>query len=85
MSESAPQIFKPVTPEQYARLTEKAKTSGINIAGPRGTAAKFGVEVAWNYSDETQELTIQCLKTPFFVNSADVDSKIAAMVHESLA
>jgi hypothetical protein len=43
------------------------------------------VEVCWNYSPETRELTIQCLQAPFFLSAADVDAKIRSLVEESLA
>jgi hypothetical protein len=43
------------------------------------------VEVAWNYSSGTQELTFQCLRTPFFMKAEDVDAKIKSLVKGSLA
>jgi hypothetical protein len=85
MSTSAPQIFNGITPETYARLVEKAKTAGIDLSGNNGTASKYGVEIAWNYAPAAQELTLHCLKTPFFMSAADVDAKIAALVKESLS
>jgi hypothetical protein len=83
MTASAAQLFEGITPEQYARLVAKAKAAGIELSGNTGTASKYGVEVAWNYALETQELTLQCLKTPFFVSAADVNAKIQALVKES--
>ena len=50
-----------------------------------GTASKFGVDVAWNYVPGTQELTFQCLSTPFFVKPQDVYAKIQALVKETVA
>jgi hypothetical protein len=85
MGNSAPQVFQGVTPEQYARLVEKAKGAGIDLAGPSGTASKFGVEVSWNYAAETQELTLHCLKAPFFMSTSDIDTKIQTLVKQSLA
>lgn len=84
MSISAAQRFEGITPEQYARLVAKAKAAGIDLNGNSGTASKYGVEVAWNYVPEAQELTLQCLKTPFFVSAADVDAKIQTLVKESV-
>lgn len=83
MGESAPQVFSGVTPAQYERLVEKAKAAGIELSGNRGTASKFGVEVTWTYVPETQQLTLQTLKAPFFMKPADVDAKIQTMVKES--
>ena len=85
MAPSAPQVFNGVTPDQYSRLVEKAKTAGIDISGNNGTASKFGVEIAWNYAPATQELSLQCLKTPFFMSAADVNTKIHSLVEQSLA
>jgi hypothetical protein len=85
MAPSAPQVFNGVTPDQNARLVEKAKTAGIDISGNSGTATKFGVQIAWNYTPATQELTLQCLKTPFFMNASDVNTKIHSLVAQSLA
>ena len=85
MGLSAPHVFNGVTPEQFDRLVEKAKEAGIDIAGPSGVASKFGVEISWNYAADTQELTLQCLKVPFFMSVADVDAKIDSLVQQSLA
>lgn len=85
MTQSAPQIFQGVTPEQYAQLVEKAKEAGIDLAGNSGTASKYGVEIAWNYSPESHELSIQCLKAPFFMSAADVNAKIRSLVERVTA
>lgn len=85
MGQSPPQVFSPVTPEQYAALIQKAQAAGLALTGNSGSASKFGVEVTWNYSPETQELRIQCLSTPFFVKAADVDAKIRSVVTNALA
>jgi hypothetical protein len=82
---SAPNVFQGVTPEKYALLVEKARGAGIEMEGNTGSAAKFGVEVAWNYSPETQELSLQCLRTPFFLSAADVDAKIQSLVNQAMA
>lgn len=82
---SAPQVFNGVTPEKYAILVAKAKSAGIELNGDSGTAARYGVEVTWNYSPAAQQLSIQCTKSPFFMSAADVDARIKNMVTESLA
>jgi len=85
MAAGEPQVFKDITPDQYARLVEKARGAGIEMNGNSGTGSKFGVEMTWNYSPVSQELTLQCLKAPFFMRAADVDARIQKLVHESLA
>jgi hypothetical protein len=85
MTQSAPQTFSGITPERYASLLQKAQASGINLSGNSGTASKLGIEVAWNYSQATQELTFQCLRTPFFMKPQDVNARIESIVKETLA
>jgi len=84
MASSAPLVFSGITPEQFAVLTAKAQAAGIALNGNSGTAAQFGVEVAWNYTPETRELTLHCLSTPFFVKPEEVNAKIQKLVKESL-
>ena len=79
-----PQVFTGVTPDQFARLVEKARGAGIDLNGNSGTASKFGVEMSWNYEPDKQQLTIQCLKTPPFLNAADIDARIQTLVQQSL-
>jgi hypothetical protein len=83
MEQNEAQVFSGITPGQFAKLTEKAKDAGMDIKGNCGTASEFGVEVAWKYAPETQQLTLHCLKTPFFIRAADINSKIQALVKES--
>ena len=85
MPPSPPQVFNGVTPDQYARLVEKAKAAGINLVGNSGTTSQYGVEVSWNYSPETQTLTLQVLKTPFFINADDANARLRKVVEQSLA
>ncbi len=85
MEQTPPQVFSGITPEKYAILMQKAQAAGIALSGFSGTASKYGVEIAWNYSPSTQELTVQCLHTPFFVKPEEVEVKIQALVNEALA
>ena len=84
MAKSAPQVFSGITSENYATLIKKAQSAGLNLTGNSGSVTKFGVEMSWNYSPESLELTIQCLGTPFFVKPAEVNAKIQALVKETL-
>ena len=85
MSPNAPLVFNGVSPEQFAQLTAKAAASGMAIAGNSGSASRLGVEVAWNYAPDTQQLTLQCLKTPFFVSAADIESRLRSLVEQTLS
>jgi hypothetical protein len=85
MGQSQPQVFSGIAPEQFATLGVKAAAAGIAITGNTGSASKYGVEVSWNYAPEARQLTLQVLKTPFFINTADIESRLHALVQESLA
>ena len=85
MAQSAPQVFSGITPAQYASLLQKAHANGLDLTGNNGTASKFGVEMAWNYSPNTEELTFECLRTPFFVKPDEVNAKIRTLLKETLA
>jgi hypothetical protein len=84
MSESSALVFTGVSPEQFAALTAKAKATGIEMTGNSGSASQFGVEVAWKYLPEEQSLTLECLRTPFFVQPEVVYAKLSTLVRESL-
>jgi hypothetical protein len=83
MVQNAPQTFSGITPDQYAQLIVKAKAAGLELSGNSGTASKFGVEVQWNYSPESQQLTVQCLRTPMFVSASSVYGKLQSLVEQS--
>ena len=85
MSHIAPQIFQGITPEQYAPLAAKAREAGIDLTENSGTTSKYGVEIAWNYTPENCELSVQCLKAPFFMSAADVNAKIRSLVESAKA
>jgi hypothetical protein len=83
MGQSEAQVFSGIAPEHYESLMARARAAGFDLNANSGTASKFGVEVAWNYSPEAQELTFQCLRTPFFVKPEQVRAKIRELVEES--
>ncbi len=84
MSTATPQIFENITPQQFAQLAEKAQSAGIDITSDTGTATKMGVEVSWDYSPATQQLTLTCLKAPFFIGVSQVNEQIRTLVTETL-
>jgi hypothetical protein len=79
-----PLTFAGISPEKFEALLQKARDAGFNLAGNSGTAEKFGVEISWSYSPEQSTLTLQCLRTPFFVKADEVDAKLQSMVREAL-
>ena len=85
MGQFQPLVFSDISPEQFEKLTAKAQSVGIDISGNCGSAIKSGVEVAWDYLPESQKLTLQCLHAPFFVKPDEINTRIQALVKESLA
>lgn len=85
MSQSQPHIFSGIAPDHFAALSAKAVAAGINLNGNSGTATKHGVQVRWNYDPDVRQLTLEVLKTPFFISPADVYARLAALVQQSLA
>lgn len=85
MPPTPPQVFSNIGPAQYATLVTKAAAAGLDLSGNSGTASQFGVEVAWNYSPEAQQLSIQCLSTPFFMSAESVNARIKALVEQTVA
>ena len=83
MPPSSPQLFSNITPEHYAAIVQKAGAAGIDLSGNSGIATNFGVEVQWNYSPESRELTLQVLTTPFFLSAESVEKRIKAVVVET--
>jgi hypothetical protein len=82
---STPQIFSGVTPDQFAKLQEKARSAGVDMKGNTGRASRMGVEVEWNYSEAKQELELTCLQTPFFVKASDINEKLRSLVQDTLS
>ncbi|HTB96449.1 MAG TPA: hypothetical protein VK716_05540 [Terracidiphilus sp.] len=85
MTLNAPLVFKGIAPEQFVQLTAKAAASGTPISGNSGTTSKLGVEVTWNYNPAAQQLTLQSLKTPFFVTLDDIEARFKLLVEQSIA
>ena len=77
------QVFRNMSPEQFARLQEKARSAGIEIEGNSGSASKFGAGVTWNYDAEAQELTLQVLTAPFFMKKEDIEAQLRALVEQA--
>ena len=85
MSQFQPQVFQPVSSAQFEVLTAKARAAGLPIAGYSGVASRFGVEISWNYIPEAQQLTLHCLRAPFFVSADEVNTQIQSLVQQTLS
>jgi hypothetical protein len=85
MADHTPQVFTGITPSKFANLEQQARAAGIDMNGPSGRASKMGIEIEWNYSEQTQELVLTCLKTPAFVSADQVNTKMRSLVNQVLA
>jgi len=85
MPENLPLVFSNITPQHFSALAEKARANGIDISGNTGTASQFGVEVSWDYVPTTGQLTLHCLRTPFFLKLEDVNTRLRKMVESTTA
>lgn len=85
MVENKSQVFSNIAPGQFAKLSQKANAAGVKMAGNSGSASKMGVEIAWNYSEDKQQLELTCLRTPFFMKAEDLNAKLRDLVNETLA
>jgi hypothetical protein len=85
MSENHPLVFSSVTPLQFAQLAEKARANGIDISGNSGSASQLGVEVSWEFVPATGQLTLHCLRTPFFLKLEEVNARLRRMVESATA
>jgi hypothetical protein len=85
MGQCPSQTFNNITPEQFAKLCEKAQAAGIPLNGNSGTAEKMGIEVTWNYSPDSQQLNIQSTHVPFFVSCNDVNTRISNLISQTLS
>ncbi len=83
MADIEPLVFNGVTPEQYARLVNRAKAAGIDIIGNNGTVQKYGAGIAYDYAPSTEVLKLECTKTPFFMKPGDVYARLRALVVET--
>jgi len=85
VGESKTQVFSGITSAQYAKLVEKVNAAGIEISGNSGRASKMGVDVAWSYTEASQQLELTCLHTPFFLSTDEVNAKLRDLVSEALS
>lgn len=83
MPPNAAQIFSNITPNQYECLLRKANEAGLRMSGNAGITSARGVDLAWDYSPEASQLTVQCLSAPFFIRSESVDASIRCLVQQS--
>lgn len=80
MGGCAAQVFSNVDSARFERLTAKAQTEGMNIAGNSGTATEGKITVTWDYDPTAQTLTLQCTDSPFYLGCGFINSNIHSLI-----
>jgi hypothetical protein len=84
MFSSAKMSFHGITRAAFIRLCERASSRGIEVSGTIGRADQSGVIIQWNYDAASQQLDVECLHTPFWINSAAVERELCSEIESVL-
>ncbi|HKR28637.1 MAG TPA: hypothetical protein VJS11_14335 [Acidobacteriaceae bacterium] len=76
--------FRGITRAVFARLRRKAAKHGIPVRHPRGEAARNGVVIQWNYDPTAEVLEVECVRTPFWIAPAAINSKLTEEIESEL-
>ncbi len=76
--------FRGITCAIFARLRKKATQNGIPIARPTGEAVKDGVRIQWKYDADAELLEVECVRAPFWINTAQINSKLNQEIEATL-
>jgi hypothetical protein len=76
MSGSRRQTFRGITKAIFTRLCKKASKIGLRVPGPCGEAVKDGVRIQWNYDAAQEQLEVECVRAPFWIDSIRVDKEL---------
>lgn len=63
---------------------KKASKIGIHVVGPAGEAVKDGVKIQWNYDAISERLDVQCIRAPFWVDSARINYDLRREIESTL-
>jgi len=84
MSGSPKLTFRGITRSLFNRLRKKASKIGIHVVGPTGEAVKDGVKIQWNYDAVSEQLEAQCIRAPFWVDSARINHDLRREIESTL-
>lgn len=84
MSGNRRQTFRGITRAIFTRLRKKASKIGIPVPGPSGEAVKDGVRIQWKYDAAQEELEVECVSAPFWIDSIRVDKELRREIEEVL-
>ena len=84
MSISPELTFGGITRAIFARLRKKASKRGIHVVGPAGEATKDGVRIQWNYDASLELLEVECIHTPFWIDSTRINKELRQEIEATL-
>jgi hypothetical protein len=73
----------PISEAQFASLTTRLRTNGIDLTGPSGTLTKDGVTA--NYTHADGKLTVEITGHPSYYPVALIESKLQSYLEQSIA
>lgn len=76
--------FRGITRAIFARLRKKAAQNGICVPGPAGEAVKDGVTIQWKYDPDAQQLEVECVHAPFWIDAARVNRKLSQEIEATV-
>lgn len=77
-------LFRGITRKVFARLRRKAALKGITVQQPRGEAHRDGVSIHWDYDAAAEELAVECVRVPFWVDRADITRRLSEEIESEL-
>jgi hypothetical protein len=57
---------------------------GLRITGPTGEAVKDGIRIQWNYNPSLEELDVECVSTPFWIDANHVNQNLKNEIEAAL-
>jgi hypothetical protein len=57
---------------------------GLYVAGPTGEAAKDGFKIHWNYDPSLEQLDVECVSTPFWIDASSVSRNLRSEIEAVL-
>jgi hypothetical protein len=84
VSGSSKLTFRGITRTIFTRLCKKASKTGIHVVGPTGEAVKDGVKLRWHYDVTSEQLEVQCIRAPFWIDSARINNDLRREIEATL-
>jgi hypothetical protein len=76
-------ISIPISDSQFASLTNRLRTNGIELAGDAGTLTKDGVTAKYNHANGL--FTIEILDRPSLLPLSLIEGKLQSYLEQSVA